>query len=414
MNFEKLIESGDMERFVTDILYADLEDDHKEFLNTAYERLGISWSFFRDMQADYSNICSAADNMPYEDVIHMIVKEIIHKGNKSLYEELIAHYLQRFPVVKKKFDDLANDVNKLIQLYLKDCRYGCSYNDFIRGTFMLLYCMTYGESEAVDKFMSIIDVDEWHYGRAFRFYDKKNIEVDYYQMVGEYTYTNDVRGSEQFKNFMRVQKIFLAKHLGISPFDIVKSMLDYMTREIPVSSMSFNDCRSSMDYPVKVMLEGLNKICRGYGMNQIVSFDTQRFYMEKIFERQFSQICIEKLYMTCIDTKTRGGRIDLDSLCERGHDNIDAFAKELMVRIWFEYYLMRQGGMRNEYYYNFCPAAYDDTKESLYYENKQLKEELNQCKEEIKKYEAAEKRRKKRQEAKKKSMKEKGKDCFPG
>lgn len=411
MNFEKLVKSGYMERFVTDILYADLENNQKEFLKIAYEKYIIDSKDIWHMAKGKSKIGSKVENTIFEDIIEIIVRKICHGDNKGLYEDFMVYYLKEYPFVKKEFEDANNDVNKWLWLY--STAFGAREEfacDLKKRTFILLYCMTYGESEAVDKFMGMIDIDRWHYIRDdFRFYDMRNFSGSYYQKLEElkeYTQKQDIRLSSQFRDYKEVQMVFLAKHLGIRSSDLEEAIVDHMTREVPTLLMDVYDSHGSKNYPAISVLEGLNGILRKYGMRQLVLFKDRKNEYPRMFRELFERMCIEKLYMTCIDSKTRGDSLDLDGLYERGHDNIDAFARELMSRFWFECYLKGQERMQRECYDNFRTADSETDKEILE-ENKRLREELSQCKSELRRYAVAEERKRQKQREQRERKKEK-------
>ncbi len=311
MNFNKLIGNRCIERLVTDILYADMEEGKVDFLKAAYEKFGIDTKSVMNMRKKYPKVSSKAGNAVYEDIIGIIVEEICHKGNKGIYEDMMDYYLKRFPYVKKQLEESDNNVNKWFQFYSE--AFEVEENDtanFIRRTFILLYCITYGESGAVDEFMDECDFHYGHYEMGdCRFYDYKNNKVDYEKWLEKYTNTSDIRNSEEFKNYVKIQMFFLAELTKMNKYGFEESMVDYTTRLIPALLKAFYYLHGVLNYPAIFALEGLNAICRKHHMNQLISFHAKEQVYIDMFMELFEQMCIEKLYTICIDRKMKGRNI---------------------------------------------------------------------------------------------------------
>lgn len=390
MNSEDLTKNWYIETLVTDILYADLEAGNVDFLRMAYDKLGINTKRIMEMREMCPKISSKAINMMYEDIIGIITEELYQKGNVDLLMDLVDFYLQRFPCMKEQFDDCGHDVEKL----LWDAKWiqESEPDNFVRQTFILLYCYTYGDDDVILDliFNCFLEKDSLYPSAEYCAYEHKNMTADSCNWVEEAFHINDFKNSEMFKKFVKIQKGVLTDFCGVTE-DIYYD--DIYFEDFFVTSFTKLELYSDLaggDLQTLFLLDRWNAICKKYHMNQLIVFKAEWQVYLNMFREIFEQMCMKEIkFLCCLNSDYDDDVLDiklLEMVCMTEINNPEAFLTELMLTFWFECFLMSQKELYDEYYKIFSLGNPEADIEELRQENSRLKEELARCKMKLQQY----------------------------
>ena len=198
-------------RFVTNILYAGLEQGDVGFLKKNYNELKLYDKIrISEMRIKWNKVSSKAANAVYEDIIGIIVEEICQKGNRELLDDLMEYYLKRFPDIQKSTEDFGDDIEGQLEYQLgiypsvqgKDGNDGghrisvnnenspesvSDYTDFQKSNLVLLYAITACKENGTEAYTYIKKFQEQMRGnykdKRFLFYDRQRKIVDRIQWV---------------------------------------------------------------------------------------------------------------------------------------------------------------------------------------------------------------------------------------
>lgn len=407
MNFKKLINNGNLERLVTDILYADLEAGKVDFLKAAYTEFKISRKRVMKVGKRNPKISSKAVNAMYEAVIDIIVEEICQKRNEELYKEFMDYYLKRFPDVKMEFNIFWDDMGKWLLLYADT--FERMEKTFVKRSFSLLYCLTFGKSEIVDGFCItwILDYEKYYGNGRYNFHDQKKAAARHDKWLDEGFPISNFRKTQLFKGFVKTQIGIMANYYYVNPDAFGETFVLLTTQIIPqmyniqhtVDVANLTTCiADEMN-----IFEAMNNILGKYHMNQTTSFYAKENVYIDMFTEIFEQMCMEEIDRRFHSYDSMKDAMDsLSEICEE-EINPESFAREAMLRFWFECHLMDQEKSYDEYYKNFSFDASETDTEKLRKENSRLKDEFEQCKRKLQQYADAdaERRKQQNQEAKK-------------
>lgn len=272
MNYFKMKRSKYKERFITDILMGDMESGDVGFLIYAYNKLGLRGNKrIRQMWKTYKKI---SQNPAYEDIIRIIVEEIFQKGNKELFNDLMAYYLKRFPDVKEGFENSEDNIEEWVKIYDgPDNKSDSGLPSFLRKSFVMLYCVTYGEPGVVKGFLTIWG--EWrneHYmDGKYSFYDKQRNRGTTIQMLCEHAGAINSRYiHRQYEEIIKQQRKEMADYYEIEEDEIEEFVLESILH----STENLREIDNSL-YAVEFenIQDGLNHICKKYHMNQLELWD---------------------------------------------------------------------------------------------------------------------------------------------
>lgn len=406
MNYKMLIGNKFFERCITDLLYADLEEGNVDFLKIAYKKIGISNNQIMKMRKKYPKITSKAENVVYEDILNIILEELLQKRNENLYIDLMDFYLKRFPYIKERFEGCRNDLDGWHRLY-SDTYEMEKYNlsDFMNRTFVILYCITYGQMEQVKDYLEQgVYEHRKHYRNAgYSFYDRKNNMIDPRKSLEEHYCIKHIKNTEMFQDYKDCLIDELAGYLEMSTWGFNMSCLFEMVLNY-IFAMKIEETPNVVHY-LNQEVEGVNAICRKYQMNQHLLFMENEHVYKKIFYDIFDQMCIEKLYYQDTDLveEEKNRTVLGNKLYEWNFDSPDVFLREIVLRFLFECHLMGEKKLFDEYYKSFSIDSSQTDTEKIRKENSCLKDELQRCKRKLQQYADADAERKKQQnkEAKK-------------
>lgn len=409
MFYHKIKRNEFIERVITDILYADMKSGDVGFHKLAYDKLGLhNGKRIMKMRKKYNKISPDIGNAVYEDIIGIIVEEICQRGNKELYDDLMTYYKERFPYLKEKLENSEDNAHKWMEIY--DTSF--NQNDsgiaaFLKKSFVLLYCITYGQKEAVKTLLDICKEEEWmneHYkhGRLL-FYDRQKIRINSVQLIPEES--DGVDNSEDdfmFDYLIEEQRELMADHFQIEPEEIEEFVLDHILYNM---HGIYGDGNILFDMKFEGIQEELNDICKKYHITQLEFWDASKrqHYIEMI-KKIYRKWC-KRESRNLISDDHEGG----DSLVICGysspfhHGDAERCLSELMTLFWFENYAINLQKFLDEYYKNFSFDIHEKDHEELRKANTSLTEELSQCKKKLQQYADAdsERKRKENKEAKK-------------
>lgn len=235
MHYKKINRNEFIERVITDILYADMEGGNVGFHKLAYDELGLhDGKRIMQMRKKYNKISPDIGNAVYEDITGIIVEEICRRGNKDLYDDLMTYYKERFPYVKEKFDNSEDKAHKWMEIY--DASF--TQNDseiaaFLKKSFVLLYCITYGQKGAVKTLLDICKEEKWmneHYkdGKLL-FYDRQKIRINSVQLISEERDGVDISEDDfMLDRLIKEQRELMADYFQIEPEEIEEFVLDHI------------------------------------------------------------------------------------------------------------------------------------------------------------------------------------------
>lgn len=402
MNYFRMKRSKYKERFITDILMGDMESGDVGFLIYAYNKLGLRGNKrIRQMWKAYKKI---SQNPAYEDIIRIIVEEIFQKGNKELFNDLMAYYLERFPDVKEGFENNEDNIEEWVKIYDgPDNKSDSGLPSFLRKSFVMLYCVTYGEPGAVKGFLTIWG--EWrneHYmDGKYSFYDKQRNRGTTIQMLCEHAGAINSRYiHRQYEEIIKQQRKEMADYYEIEEDEIEEFVLESILH----STENLREIDNSL-YAVEFenIQDGLNHICKKYHMNQLELWDYSnwRHYLDMIKDI-FIDWCKRECRNFMLEQLDEGV-IDMEEASVFVHGDPERCLSELMVMFWFECYAMNQQKIWDEYYSNFSFDRPEKDSEELCMANARLTDELSQCKKKLQQYADAdsERKRKENKEAKK-------------
>lgn len=401
MNFNKLIGNGYLERLVTDILYADLEAGKVDFLTATYKKLEIDWKRVTKVGKRSSKISSKAVNAVHEAVIDIIVEEMCQKRNEGLYKEFMDYYLKRFPDVKVEFDIFWDHVERWLQLYVDTSKE--MEKAFVRRSFSLLYCLTYGKSEAVDNFCERWEMDYGkYYGNGrYNFYDQKKTAVKHEKWLDKVFPVSNFRRTQLFKGFVKRQIEVMANCDSVNPDVLVEAYVFGATHIIPAtynirSFVNVADLECHIADELNIF-EAMNNTYGKYHIKQKLSFYEKKDVYIDMFREIFEQMCMEEIDRRLHHCDSE--EYDMDVMAEICEEEIEpeSFYREAMLRFWFECYLMDQEKLYNEYYKNFSLDSSETDMEKLCKENNRLKDELERCRNKLQQYADADAERRKQQ-----------------
>lgn len=393
MNYFRMKRSKYKERFITDILMGDMESGDIGFLIHAYKKLGLRGNKrIRQMQKIHKKI---SQNPACEDIISIIVEEIFQKGNKELFNDLMAHYLERFPYVKEGFENNADNIEEWVKIYDgPDNKRDSGLLAFLRKSFVMLYCVTYGEPGAVKDFLTIWT--EWwneHYmDGKYSFYDKQRNCGTAVQMLCEHAGAiNSKYIHRQYEEIIKQQRKEMADYYEIDEDEIEEFVLDSILRD----TENLRDIDNTL-YAVEFenIQDGLNHICKKYHMNQLELWDysSRQNYLDMIKDI-FIDWCKRECRNYLLDQLDEGV-IDMEEPSVFIYGDPERCMSELMVMFWFECYAINQQKIWDEYYSNFSFDSPEKDSEELCMANARLTEELSQCKKKLQQYADAEAERK--------------------
>ena len=399
MYYKKIERHEFLERVITDILYADMEEGNVEFLKLAYDKLGLhDGKRIMKMRKKYNKICQNIANAVHEDIIGIIVEEICRKGNKGLYDDLITYYKERFPHVKEKLENSEDNAHKWMEIYESFSQNDREIAAFLKKSFVLLYCITYGQKEAIKTLLDICKEEEWmneHYkdGKLL-FYDRLKIRINSVQQIFEEGDGLDISEYDFMSDrLIKEQREMMADYFQIEPEEIEEFVLDHILCNM---HGIYGDGNELFDMRFEGIQDELNDICKKYHMTKLEFWDAskRRHYIEMI----------KKIYKKWCKRESRNlisdGHEDGDSLVVYGytspfnHGDAERCLSELMTLFWFENYAINQQKLLDEYYKNFSFDSHGKDQEELRQANASLTEELSQCKKKLQQYADAESERK--------------------
>ena len=402
MNYFRMKRSKYKERFITDILMGDMESGDIRFLIHAYKKLGLRGNKrIRQMWKTYKKI---SQNPVCEDIIRIILDEIFQKENKELFNDLMAYYLEKFPYVKEAFENNEDNIEEWVKIYDgPDNKRDSGLPAFLRKSFVMLYCVTYGEPGAVKDFLTIWT--EWwneHYmDGKYSFYDKQRNCGTAVQMLCEHAGAINSRYiHRQYEEIIKQQRKNMADYYEIEEDEIEEFVLERILRD----TENLRDIDNTL-YAVEFenIQDGLNHICKKYHMNQLALWDysSWQHYLDMIKDI-YIDWCKRECRNLLLDQLDEGV-IDMEEASVFVHGDPERCLSELMVMFWFECYAMNQQKIWDEYYSNFSFDSPEKDSEELCMANARLTEELSQCKKKLQQYADAESERKRREnkEAKK-------------
>lgn len=388
-----------LERVITDILYADMEEGNVEFLKLAYDKLGLhDGKRIMKMRKKYNKISQNIANAVHEDIIGIIVEEICRKGNKGLYDDLMTYYKERFPHVKEKLENSENNAHKWMDIYESLSQNDREIVAFLKKSFVLLYCITYGQKEAIKTLLDICKEEDWmneHYkdGKLL-FYDRLKIRINSVLQIFEECDGLDISEYDFMSDrLIKEQREMMADYFQIEPEEIEEFVLDHILCNM---HGIYGDGNELFDMKFEGIQDELNDICKKYHITQLEFWDSsiRQHYIEMI----------KKIYRKWCKRENRNlisdGHEDGDSLVVYGytspfnHGDAERCLSELMTLFWFENYAINQQKFLDEYYKNFSFDSHGKDQEELRQANASLTEELSQCKKKLQKYVDAESERK--------------------
>ena len=403
MRYKKIERNEFLERMITDILYADMEEGNVGFFKLAYDKLGLhDGKRIMQMRKKYNKISQNIANAVYEDIIGIIVEEICRRGNKELYDDLMTYYKERFPDVKEQLEDSEDDAHKWMGIY--DASF--SQNDseiaaFLKKSFVLLHCITYGQKGAVKTLLDICKEEKWldmHYKDGkFLFYDRQKIRINSVQLISEKSDGVDISEDDfMLDRLIKEQRELMADYFQIESEEVEEFVLDYILYNMHgiygVGNILF-------DKRFEGIQDELNNICKKYHISQLEFWDSSK-------RQQYIEM-IKKIYREWCKRESRNlildDHEDGNSLVIRGyrspflHGDAERGLSELMMLFWFENYAINQQKFLDEYYENFSFDRYGKDREELRKTNARLTEELSQCKKKLQKYVDAESDRKRKE-----------------
>ena len=403
MHYKKINRNEFIERVITDILYADMEEGNVELLKLAYDKLGLhDGKRIMQMRKKYNKISQNIANAVYEDIIGIIVEEICRRGNKELYDALMTYYKERFPCVKEQLEDSKDNAHKWMEIY--DASFSPNDSEsaaFLKKSFVLLYCITYGQKEAVKTLLDICKEEKWmnkHYkdGKLL-FYDRQKIRINSVQLISEKGDGVDISEDNfMLDRLIKEQRELMADYFRIEPEEIEEFILDYILYNM---HGIYGDGNKLFDMRYEGIQDQLNDICKKYHITQLEFWDSSK--------RQDYIEMMKKIYRKWCKWESRNLILDDHedgySLVIRGytspflHGDAERGLSELMMLFWFENYAINQQKFLDEYYKNFSFDSHGKDYEGLRKANVSLMEELSQCKKKLQKYVDAESDRKRKE-----------------
>lgn len=409
MQYTKINKSEMRERVITDILQADMKNGEVGFLELAYDKLGLrDGKRIMKMRKKYNKISPDIGKTVCEDIIGIIVEEICRRGNKELYDDLMTYYKERFPYLKEKLENSEDNAHKWMEIYDASS----SQNDseiaaFLKESFVLLYCITYGQKEAIKTLLDICKEEKWmneHYkdGRLL-FYDRQIDRGNYIEWIceekklGHISQMDDVYGP-----LIKEQREWLAEHFEIEPEDIEEFVLDNILHRI---HKLYGNENKLYEMKFDGIQDSLNNICKQYHIAQLEFWDTRKRqdYIEMI-KKIYSDWCKREIRNLVLDDdEIEEVFVGYGNSLELTYNDIDRCLSEIMTLFWFENYAINLQKFLDEYYKNFSFDIHEKYYEELRKANAGLTEELSQCKKKLQQYADAdsERKRKENKEAKK-------------
>lgn len=388
-----------IEKFMINILYADLNNGNTEFLKQAYKSLDL-YGNERIIAMRKRNV-KIMNNPLYavhEDIIAIILKEVCQKKNKKLYDEFMDYYLKRFPNVKKDFEENGNDICKWQKLWDEIfSKEDLSLTYYIQKNYSCLYCITYGENKVVNEFFKMWNV----YASAYLIgYLEGNIgtitviEDILQNLKNDYkTRKEKVTDYRLYERFMENQRYELGDYYAVDPEDIEDTLFMDIIKNF--CSMDIQDSLDEYilkDNPVSDMLDD---ICKDYKVSG-VSFDENNAeeYLDMLKEI-FKKWCMKVVNFR--DNKEEYLGYDAHLFKTVAPIAAEQCVSDLQAMFWFECYMMNLQKLWDDYYKKFTFEDMDKDNENLFKENGSLKEELSKYRKKIQQYEDDEIKRKQQQ-----------------
>lgn len=373
-----------VKRFVTDILYADLEEGGAGFLKLAYDRLKLQdHRRLMKMRERYHKISGNVVNAVFEDIIGIVVEEICQKGNKELHEDLMDYYLKRFPLIKEEFEKCGNDTDKWMDLYEG------SFNgqdghlaNFLQRSLMLLCCVTYGEKSAVNKFLEMWQgsLDKHYEKIKYDFYGRQS-NGGYMEWIEKIYVYKEILHKKGYKTYIENIRESLAVYFETDSDKIEKEIFNTVVCARPNLYGYNNDGISEDELDFIEMHDGLNDICRRHHVSQLELRDNSNQMYLDIIRRNIEKWCSKELFNSYFEAgETNLHYVMLEK--EFGRYEMEKCVSELITMTWLEFYVMNQQKLWDEFYRRFSFDSPEEDIEKLLEENKSLKEENSSLKEE--------------------------------
>lgn len=411
MHYKEIKRNEFLERIITDILKTDMEEGNIGFLELAYDKLGLhDGKRIMQMRKKYNKTSSKIENTVYEDIIGIIVEEICRGGNKELYDDLMTYYKERFPYLKEKLENSEDDAHNWMEIYDASFSQDDSGNaTFLKRSFVLLYCITYGQKGAVKTLLDMCKEDGWldeHYedGRLL-FYDRQKECGNYTDwMCEEKNEWHIPQNNDVYELFRKEQREWMAEDFDIEPEEIEEFVVD----NILCSIQELQGTKNKL-YNLKydTIQDSLNDICKKYNITQMEFWDTSKRQdyiemMKKIY-RNWSKREIHNLILDENEDDDEGFFVGYGNLSAIYYGDTERCLSELTTLFWFENYAINLQKLLDKYYENFSFDSHGKDYEDLCKANARLTEELNQYKKKFQQYADAESERKQKEnkEAKK-------------
>ncbi|MDE7431125.1 MAG: hypothetical protein K2N34_04320, partial [Lachnospiraceae bacterium] len=154
-----------------------------------------------------------------------------------------------------------------------------------------------------------------------------------------------------------------------------------------------NDKNSEDKLDFLEMHDVLNDICRRYHVSQLDLRDYNNQMYLDIIRRNIEKWCSKELYNSYLEAGERYlNYVMLEK--EFSRYEMEKCVSELITMIWFEFYVMNQQKLWDEYYKRFSFDSPEEDIEILLKENSSLKEENSRYKKKIQQYVGADAERK--------------------
>lgn len=398
MNYKNWKKNVNMVKFITDLLYADMESGDVGFIETAYRLLGL-YDNKRLVQTGKKcrKISSEVKNAAYETVICIVVKEICSNGNESLWEAFLEYYLKKFPYVKERVENCGNDAEKLFNFYkegLNRKKFGLT--DFAEQSFVFLYMVSCGNDKTANMLIEMWDGHpREHYKRMdWRFYEKLDSIEESIQWLENRKNIELYDRAGVISDIVSSQRTVLALKLGIEP-DMLEECI---IRSLLGRKSVLCDGRKHIGWDLAFLdaYDYMNDILKKYHMNPLALKETEKTEYIGMLKKIFKGMCMEDIYNGYYK-ESHNDLYIVEQINTIGLDDTRAFLGEWMSRFLFECHMKHQQGMWDEYYklFSFCNEQENSSK--LLERNYRLEEELCQCKKKLQQYADADSERRRKE-----------------
>ena len=397
MNFEKNKEV--FTRFITDSLYADMEDGNVDFLKIACGRFIPDINArIMEMRKRNPKISSNVENAVYEDIIAVVIEEIIQKRNQELYEALMQHYCERFPYIAERFGEVENNMLSLTNLYdLSFNKDKGRYSSFLHKTFILLYSATYGEKGALKELGRIQKAGFANYtGRvASPFYDRRKGIKGFAALICNQNWGIAYDDSDEpIRIVTETYRERLAAYYEIEPEYLEEFILNHV---LWFSNQEKVIGGNTYLIRFEGIQDGFCDICRENGFNHLeLRNDSNKMHYLDIIKNVFEKWCVREInnsmnYAVEMSKKL----LKVEYLFENFDE--ERCISEVTAMFWFECFLEGQQGIWDEYYRNFSFDNKAEVMEELYEKCSHLNDENIRYRKKLQSYEEADSLRKKQQ-----------------